>query len=131
MIDNNGLVKTLAVEQIADTARVTLNGRGELDISKYYETIGSLTGSGRVFISTGRIIIGADNTSTTFLGQISGARGLAEDSPEASYRIVKVGSGELILAGKNEPVLQTVVEGGRLVVNGVLSGTASSSAAAG
>ncbi len=78
--------------------------------NSYYETIGSLHGNRRVLIGTGRIIIGADNTSTTFLGQISAARGLAEDSPEASYRLVKVGKGELILAGNNEPGLLTVVD---------------------
>ena len=111
------------MEQIADTSRVTLIERGELDISKYYETIGSIAGTGRVLITTGRIIIGADNTSTTFLGEINAARGLAEDSPEASYRIVKVGKGELILASNNAPGLKTVVDGGRLVVNGVLNGT--------
>ena len=122
-IESNGLVKLLAVEQIADTSRVTLIARGQLEIDKYRETIGSITGTGRVSIGTGRIIIGADNTSTTFLGEITAARGLAEDSPEASYRIVKIGTGELILARNNSPGLKTVVDGGRLVVNGVLNGT--------
>jgi autotransporter-associated beta strand protein len=123
VINSGGYLRTLAVEQIADTARVTVMARGTLDISKYYETIGSLTGNGQVTVGTGRIIIGADNTSTTWSGEISGARGVAEDSPEASHRIVKVGTGDLILAGNNTPGLQTVVKDGWLVVNGRLNGT--------
>jgi autotransporter-associated beta strand protein len=122
-IGNNGTVTLRNVEQIADTARVTLNGRGQFVLAKYYETIGSLAGDGHVSTDFGRIIIGADNTSTIFEGEINGIRKVAEDSPEASYRIVKVGTGELILASDNQPGLLTIVKSGRLVVNGVLNGS--------
>lgn len=64
----------IASNQIADTARITLQDDGRLNLLNLHETIGSLAGSGEVAIGSGGLLVaGGDNTSTLFSGQLTGA----------------------------------------------------------
>ena len=56
---------------------VTVNGT--FNLNGYTDTIGSLSGSGTATLGGGTLIIGDDNTSTTFSGLISGAGNLVQD----------------------------------------------------
>jgi autotransporter-associated beta strand protein len=82
-----GRVVLLAGEQIADGAAVTVTGL--LDLNGFAETIGSLAGSGDVALGSGTLNTGADGTSTTFSGVLSGAGG----------GLIKNGIGAFTLAG--------------------------------
>ncbi|HWK64894.1 MAG TPA: autotransporter domain-containing protein [Rhizobiaceae bacterium] len=77
------------------------------------ETIGSLSGAGRVEVGN-RTLTVAGNASTTFSGQVSGAGG----------SLVKLGGGMLTLSGTNTYTGPTVVGLGELRVNGSLGNTA-------
>ena len=72
--------------------------------------IGSLAGGGSVTLTTGNLITGTDNTSTTFSGTI------AASGPAAGMvGLVKFGSGTLTLAGPN------TCSGPTTLVNGSLA----------
>ena len=58
-------------------------------------TIGSLAGSGQVNVRGGTLVVGADNTSTTFSGTIGGG-GYA---PGTTDGVTKIGTGTLTLSG--------------------------------
>ncbi len=66
-------------------------------------TIGSLTGSGNVTLTSGTLTIGSLNTSTSYAGVISGSGALA-----------KTGSGTLTLAGTNTYTGATAINQGTL-----------------
>ncbi|WFP61210.1 autotransporter-associated beta strand repeat-containing protein [Mesorhizobium sp. WSM4904] len=76
------------------------------------ETIGSLAGAGTVLLGGSTLTVGADGTSTTFSGLISGTGGLT-----------KTGAGALNLTGDNSGFSgPTSIEGGTLRVNGNIGG---------
>ena len=92
------------------TSPFTVNGT--LDLNGYDNYLSSLAGSaaGNVIVSgneTG-LIVGSDNTSTTFAGTISGATGQLE----------KVGTGTLTLSGNNTYGSSTVIDAGTLMITG-------------
>ncbi len=75
-------------------------------------TIGSLAGSGDVFIPPGDVLaVGGDNTSTTFSGVIQASAGNLE----------KHGAGTLTLSGANANTGATSVHAGTLSVTGSLA----------
>jgi autotransporter-associated beta strand protein len=76
------------------------------------ETIGSLAGAGNVTLGAGALTTGADNTSTTYSGVISGTGTLS-----------KSGTGAFTLTGINTYGGATSVSAGSLIVNGQLAGT--------
>jgi hypothetical protein len=123
LVNTDGLVRTMGVEQIADTARVTVAGRGTLDISKYYEHIGSLAGTGNIIIGYGRLIVGSDGTSTTFAGQLNADRLVPEDGNQLAVRFVKIGGGDLVMSGNSQIGGIAAVDAGRLIVDGRIDGT--------
>ena len=103
-------------------ASIILNGNSQLRFSNYIlsgTTIGSLAGAGTVNltdISNGQnksLVIGGNNQSTIFSGQIVGGGGL--------IAIVKEGSGTLTLTGNNTYAGGTAISGGTLAVNGSLA----------
>lgn len=89
---------------LSDSSGMIVDAGATFSLSKSAaETIGSLSGSGGVFLATGNdaLSIGSDNTSTTFSGLISG-----------SGSITKVGSGTLILRGASTYLGGTTVASG-------------------
>jgi autotransporter-associated beta strand protein len=79
-------------------------------------TIGSLSGAATssVLLNGGKLIIGIDNTSTTFSGVIS-------DGSAAGGQLSKLGGGIQTLTGISTYTGETVVSGGNLRVNGDIS----------
>lgn len=95
-------------EAIADTANVTINSSGLLDLNGSTETVGSLSGSGNMTLgSGGMLVVGGHNTSTTFSGVISG-----------DGTFTKQGAGTMTLTGDNTYTGATTLSGGTLLVNG-------------
>ena len=87
------------------TARVKVFGNGYLDITAHQSglTIGSIEGSGNVYLGANRLTVGTNNINTSFSGLISGTGSLA-----------KVGSGVLTLRA-NDCIADTV---GLMLVSG-------------
>ncbi|HUG70323.1 MAG TPA: Calx-beta domain-containing protein, partial [Pirellulaceae bacterium] len=108
---NGGSLRVGAVGAIPNESEVILGSAGAvLDLNHLTETIGSLSGSGSVTLNGGTLITGADGTSTTFSGSISGAG-----------EVVKLGSGVFQLTGINTYTGVTTVNEGTLLVNGSLA----------
>lgn len=84
---------------LGGTAAVKVYGNGYLDIGFHNAglTIGSLEGTGQVFLGANNLTIGSDNTTTTFFGTVQdgGAAGGVLGS------LTKIGTGTLTLTGTN------------------------------
>jgi len=87
------------------TARVKVFDNGSLNIGDHQSgvTVGSIEGSGNVYLGANRLTVGANNISTSFSGVISGSGSLA-----------KVGSGVLTLQA-NDCIADTV---GLILISG-------------
>lgn len=100
-----------------DAAVVQLSGDAKLDISfhqhGYVTTIGSLEGTGNVFLGSNNLAVGGDNRSTNFSGVIRDGGKL--DSSGGS--LTKIGNGTLTLTTANTYTGATIVNGGALAVN--------------
>lgn len=94
-----------------DSARVTVNGNGTLDIENHFGggiTLGGLFGNGHVYVGS--------NTLTVDLGTFTGT--IHNHGPAGSGvppALVKTGQGTLTLGGRNEHARGTRIEGGTLV----------------
>ena len=93
--------------QIADTSVVTINGSGLFDLNGISESVGTLSGTGRVDLASGTLNLNA-NGSAVFSGVITGAGG----------NVTKNGSGVLTLNGNHTYSGSTVINDGTLIVNG-------------
>lgn len=97
-------------------ARVEVFGNGFLDISGHNApgvSIGSIQGSGLVFLGALNLTIGSNNLSTNFSGLIEdGGNG---GGSGGSLR--KVGGGTLVLHNSNAYTGGTTINGGKLEVN--------------
>jgi autotransporter-associated beta strand protein len=126
----NGSLRVGASGVIPDTAPVSVTGNGigsagALRIQTFDETIGSLSGTGRVNIGTGGILrIGAANNllPTTHTGIIEG-----------TGSVEKVGTGVQAIGGATASTYTgtTTVTGGTLVRNGTHTGAGNYTVAAG
>ena len=93
-----GGIITFAENSTGDMARVMVFGNGNLDISGHLGdgiTIGSLEGNGEVFLGAKQLVVGSNNTSTTFSGVaqdegLSGGSGgsLAKSEMACSFSLV-------------------------------------------
>ncbi|WP_270090706.1 autotransporter-associated beta strand repeat-containing protein [Sphingobacterium sp. SYP-B4668] len=101
---------------IGNTSAVTVASLATLTLSGGDETIGSLAGAGNVVLGY-KLIIGGNNSSTTFNGVISGI----------GNGIAKIGTGTFTLSGSNTYSGSTTVSAGTLALYG---GTAINDASA-
>ena len=94
---------------------------GKLDISPHSAgsvAIGSLEGSGNVFLGANNLTVGSNNLSKTFSGVISDSGGI---SGGTGGSLTKTGTGAFTLSGANTYTGATTVNGGALFVNGSTS----------
>jgi hypothetical protein len=123
LIANGGLVVGaeggviyFAAASTGGTARVEVFGNGSLDISAHDSsavTVGSVEGTGNVFLGRRTLTVGSNNLSTTFSGTMQdGGQGGGVGGSFA-----KIGSGTLALSGPNTYTGGTTVSGGTLLVN--------------
>jgi len=96
-----------------------VSGIGYLNISGHQSgmTIGSIEGSGDVFLGANRLRVGTNNLSTTFSGVIRDGG----DFGGTGGSLTKIGSGTLILSGVNTYTGDTRVNRGVLQVDGSIS----------
>lgn len=94
----------------AVNSAVIIGELGTLTLNNFNQRIGSLAGAGTLTLGTGMLVVGGNNTNTTFTGVISttgaGALGTAGNG-----HLVKEGTGTLTLGGA------TSNSSGRAVVN--------------
>jgi fibronectin-binding autotransporter adhesin len=81
-----------------------------LSLANFDQTIGSLSGDGNVTLGSATLTTGGDNTSTTFLGAITGTGNL-----------IKTGTGIFILDGSSNSVGGVTINGGTLGVAGAVT----------
>jgi outer membrane autotransporter protein len=108
-----------------DTSRVEVFGNGFLDISDRDAAasnvfVGSIEGSGNIFLGSHTLIAGGNNLNTTFSGVMQDGG----ESGGTGGKFIKEGTGTLILSGNNTYTGSTRVTGGTLQLDG---STASSS----
>jgi autotransporter-associated beta strand protein len=101
---NAGVLKAGAANSFAGVSAVTVAGGATLDLNSFNQSVGSLTGAGDVTLGSAMLTSGADNTSTSFGGIISGAGGLT-----------KIGTGAFTLTGLNSFTGGATLNGGELV----------------
>lgn len=100
----SGTLAVVGGAALPDAGLVSLAADATLALGSS-ETIGGLTGSGRVVIG-GTLSVGASGPSTEFSGQISGPGSLE-----------KIGGGSLRLTAANSFAGRTVVRGGELILD--------------
>ncbi len=105
------------------TARVKVFGKGRLDISSRGNpgvTIGSLEGTGAVFLGMNTLSVGSNDLSTIFSGMLQdgGINGQTGGS------LTKIGRGTLILSGMNTYTGATEINEGMLRVDGSITSAA-------
>ena len=111
---NAGALQAGAANVFAPTSAFTVASGATLNLASFNQTIGSLAGGGNVTLGTATLTTGADHTSTTYSGTISG-----------NGSLTKIGSGIFTLAGINTYTGGTTVNGGTLDVDGSIANSAS------
>jgi autotransporter-associated beta strand protein len=109
-------------DSLGGTSRVEVFGNGtadltdgNLDISVHYApgvTIGSIEGSGTVFLGANKLTVGANNLNTKFSGIITDGFGTGGS-------LTKIGRGKLVLHHRNTYTGGTIVKRGKLIVNDI------------
>lgn len=103
-------------------AHIGLFGNGNLDISSHYApgmTIGSIEGTGIVFLGSNNLTVGSNDRSTSFSGVIRD--GGYFDPAATGGSLTKTGTGLLALTGANIYTGPTTVNDGTLIVNGSIT----------
>lgn len=105
-----GVLRLGANNVLPDGTTVILAGGATLDANGKTDTVAAVTGAGTLALGTGGITVGANNSSSTFSGTITGAAG---------GRLVKVGTGTLTLNGPASlgNAATTNIVGGTVFVN--------------
>jgi autotransporter-associated beta strand protein len=104
-------------DSLAGTARIEVFDNGFLDISGHHApgiTVGSIEGSGNIFLGARNLTVGSNNLSTNFSGVIRDRGGIVHDTGGS---LTKIGTGKLILSHRNRYTGGTIIEGGKLIVN--------------
>jgi autotransporter-associated beta strand protein len=105
-------VRAYAANQFAPAAPVTIHNSGVLDISGGFgaQTIGSLAGSGALWLGVSTLTAGGNNSDTTFSGTMTGFAGSS---------LIKQGTGKLSLWSASPAWTgSTIINGGTLSLNG-------------
>jgi autotransporter-associated beta strand protein len=100
---NNGSITNVASAIVL--GQFTQEADGSLDLAGFNSSFGSLAGGGTVALGSGFLMVGADNSSSTFGGVIAGTGG-----------VVKVGTGTFTVTGVNTYSGETRVDAGTLVI---------------
>jgi autotransporter-associated beta strand protein len=85
-----GTLRQAAAGAIPNSTCVQVAAGAALDLGGFATSLGCVTGAGNISMATGSLTVGADNSSSTFSGVLSGAGGLT-----------KVGNGTFTLARPN------------------------------
>ncbi len=101
---NAGTLALTSDNALSSSTALTVASTGTLAVGTSYANAGSLSGSGTVTFNGGGLAIGADNTSTTFSGTLSGPGSFS-----------KVGTGTLTLTGTGG-ITSTIIASGKLIV---------------
>ncbi|HEV2508147.1 autotransporter outer membrane beta-barrel domain-containing protein, partial [Bosea sp. (in: a-proteobacteria)] len=107
---SEGTLRAGAANAFSTNSTFTVASGATLDLASFNQSIGSLAGAGTVMLGSGTLTAGANNSSTTFSGTITGTGG-----------VTKAGTGTLTLTGTNTYTGSTKVSSGKLVVNGSLA----------
>jgi autotransporter-associated beta strand protein len=113
---NSGSLVLGGADRLSNEASITIASEAVMGLGGFAQTIGSLSGGGEVRLGsagTGRLTVGAGNSTSAFAGVISG-------NGSAGGGLVKTGTGTLTLSGANTYNGTTSVNAGALVVNGSL-----------
>jgi fibronectin-binding autotransporter adhesin len=108
-----GAIRAGAANVISKSSPVAVRSGALFNLAGFAQSIGSLSGGGRVQLGSARLETGNDNTDTVFSGVISGPGTLR-----------KIGAGTWELTGENTATGLTTVAGGTLAVNGSIAGDA-------
>jgi autotransporter-associated beta strand protein len=98
------------------TSRIEVFGNGRFDISTHNApglTVGSIEGTGNVFLGAMNLTVGTNNLDTTFSGVIQDG-GVSGGSGGS---LTKIGSGTLRLTGASTYTGGTTISAGRLLAN--------------
>lgn len=119
---NAGTMRLGVAGGVPVTSLVTVASGAFFDLNNLSATIGSLSGAGNVTLGTGTLTTGANHSSTTFSGMVSGTGGLT-----------KTGSGIFTLSGANAYTGATAITAGtlRLSVAGGIPATSTVSVESG
>ncbi|PWF63581.1 hypothetical protein CBX96_09840 [Shewanella sp. BC20] len=105
---------------LVDSVAVSVGAGANLILPSGSETIGSIAGAGNLVLTGGTLTTGANNSSTSLSGVISGAGNLT-----------KAGTGTLTLSGFSTFTGATQVSAGTLLITGNLSSSSGVSVASG
>ncbi len=100
---------------LPSTSPIVIADNATFDVNGETATVGSLTGTSlsTITLGSGTLTIGADNTNTTFAGNMSDGGMVGS--------LIKIGTGIQTLSGSNSYTGQTNVSGGTLVFTGAHS----------
>jgi len=107
---SEGTLRAGQTGAFSSNSTFTVASGATLDLANFSQSIGSLAGAGTVTLGSGTLTAGANNSSTSFSGTISGTGG-----------VTKTGTGTLTLTGANTYTGATKVSAGKLVINGSLA----------
>jgi fibronectin-binding autotransporter adhesin len=122
---NGGLGGTIGFfnNTTGGTSRIEVWGNGTLSLVTHdfatALTIGSLEGTGIVYLGRNTLEVGSNNANTSFSGSIQDSN--VPISPPLAGSLVKIGTGTLTLSGLNTYNGSTTVEAGQLIVNGSIT----------
>ena len=109
------IVRLDTAQQIPSGSTLTLNSSGLLNLNGLSYSFGLISGNGHLDLgaATAILTLGANNSSSSFNGVISGAG-----------QLIKAGAGTLTLSANNTYTGQTTINAGQLIVNGQQSNSA-------
>ncbi|MGX1785350.1 autotransporter outer membrane beta-barrel domain-containing protein [Bosea sp. NPDC055332] len=108
---SGGTLRAGQAGSFSSSSAFTVASGATLDFASFDQSLASLSGAGTVTLGSGTLTAGANNSSTSFSGSITGTGG-----------VTKTGTGTLTLTGANTYTGGTKVSGGKLVVNGSITG---------